>query len=574
MSDTAPQQAVAGGTPTWFGPRDARLFGVVHAPADGRARGGVVICPPLGREHIDTYSGLKVLAQQLCDAGFLVLRFDYLGTGDSTGRDSSAAAFDDYLDSIRTAVDYLRESGADRVAVVGLRMGALLAASAAASLAGLAGLVLWDPVTDGRRYLREQQLLYKVTTGAGESKSGAALESDPDTLAILGIALSNAATAAISAARIPGEMPVPVLMLCRPERIADRRIADLITQDNCTVAEITGQPEFIEPPSIVVKVPMHTLSAIEDWLDDTLPKDAVEVRPTTARDVAVGSLADGRPIVDSITELGPNRLFAIRTAPVDIPADGPTLLVHNTACEHRVGSGRIWTNTARELAALGMAVVRYDRRGVGDTGVATEEYAWIHAPTAIADVTDVIDAVGVAPERLMMSGICSGAWNAAYGALQYGARSLVLVNVLLYSLRRFDGAPEKLSRVAETAVGDEAVAEKRSWSLIKHGLREWLPYHGWLLLGRLGYTQAPEVLLKALAKKGIPTELVLSPSDHEWYTGHRGPRGSARLARRGWRTRLTVTPSGDHAVLDRDLQNYLRKYLADAVRRDFAGQLA
>ncbi len=71
--------------PTWFGPEMAPLYGVIHVPAGRRARGGVVICPPLGKEHVDTYRGLKLLAQELCERGFLVLRFDYHATGDSAG---------------------------------------------------------------------------------------------------------------------------------------------------------------------------------------------------------------------------------------------------------------------------------------------------------------------------------------------------------------------------------------------------------------------------------------------------------------------------------------------------------
>ncbi|KHO18149.1 alpha/beta hydrolase [Mycolicibacterium setense] len=564
------------GVPTWFGPEETRLFGVVHVPDGGVARAGVVICPPLGRQHLDTYRGLKMLAQRLCASGFATLRFDYPGTGDSTGDQCRDSAVDDYLESIRTAVDYLRASGAQSVALVGLRAGALLAATAASSIEDLGGLILWDPAADGRRYLREQQALYQMTVGG---EKGDELPTEPDEVPLLGISLSATAAAALRALKMPATVgSTPVLVLSRPENTGDRRLADLIEAGDCTVQEIAGQPEFIEPPSIVVKIPIDTLAVIEKWLDANLSSETAAFQPVFADLAVVGVLPDGRTVTESITELGPNRLFAIRTAIAGTVECGPTVLFHNTACEHRVGSGRIWPDTARELAALGVSVVRYDRRGVGDTGVATEDFPWMHSPVAKADVSDAIDALGVPAERLVMTGICSGAWNSAYGGLERGAKLVVLVNILLYSLRRSDGGSERIAQVTDAVAGDEdtgdeGTEERRVWGLVKQGLRNWLPYQGWLLLGWLGYTQAPEVLLKALGKSGVPAELVLSPMDFDWYVGHRGPIGAKRLARRGWEPKLMRAPAGDHAVLHRGLQNFIRRYLLDAARREFADQL-
>lgn len=562
------------GVPTWFGPEPSRLFGVVHAPEGGVARAGVVICPPLGREHLDTYRGLKLLAQQLCAKGLAVLRFDYPGTGDSTGDQGQDSAMDDCVESIRMAVDYLRVSGVQTVALVGLCVGSLLAAVAAPSIAGLEGLVMWDPVTDGRRYLREQQVLYQMTVGGQECADSSGVQAEPGVVPLLGIALSPKAAAALGALKMPTTLgSTPVLALSRPERAGDRRLADLIAAGNCTVQEVAGQPEFVEPPSIVVKIPMDTVAMIEKWLDANLPSEVSPFRPEFVDVAVVDELPDGRKVIESIAALGPNRLFAIRTAIVGVAEGGPTVLFHNTACEPRVGSGRIWPDTARELAALGVSAVRYDRRGVGETGVATDEYAWIHSPEAKDDVTNVVEALAVPADRLIMTGICSGAWNSAYAGLRYGARSVVLLNILLYSLRRSEGSSERIGQVTETAVGQERTEQTRTWKAVKQGLRNWLPYQGWLTLGRLGYTQAPEVLLKALGKRGVRAELVLSPSDFEWYEGHRGPIGAQRLARHGWEPKLTVASSGDHAVLHHGLQNFIREHLVDAARREFAGQL-
>ncbi|MGV0809516.1 serine aminopeptidase domain-containing protein [Mycolicibacterium setense] len=561
------------GVPTWFGPEHARLFGVVHVPSGGVARAGVVICPTLGREYQDSYRGLKLLAQQLCAMGFAVLRFDYRGTGDSTGDQYGDDAVAGYLESIRAAVDYLRASGAPSVSLVGLRVGALLAATAADSIPGIDGMVLWDPITNGRRYVREQQTLYQMTVGGGESDG---LPPEPGVVPLLSITLSSAAAAALGALKLPAiDTATSVLVLTRPERADDRHLAGILSTGDCTVQHIAGQPEFIEPPGIVVKVPMDTLATITKWLDANLKSETVAFQPVFADDAVVEELPDGRKVVDSITALGPNRLFAVRSAIADAPQGGPTVLIHNTASDHRVGPGRLWSETARELAAHGVSVFRYDRRRVGDTGVAADEYAWITSADALADATDVIEALGVPTDRLIMAGICSGAWNAAYAGMRYGAKSLVLVNLPIFAWRRIDGVNERLWRVTDFAAGvsDKRTEEVPAWVAVKQWLKSWLPYRGWLLLGRFGYTQVPEVLFEPLGKRGLPSELVLSPWDYEWFVNHQGPNAFTRLARHGWAPKLILAPGGDHSVLHRGLQNFTRTHLVDTVRREFAGQL-
>ena len=112
--DVTPTPAETVEHPTWFGPQDARLFGVVHQPADGMARGAVVICPAVGREQTSTAHGLRMLADQLAARGLLVLRFDYRGTGQSSGHSGQVTARC-WLDDVRAAVRYVRACGAERV---------------------------------------------------------------------------------------------------------------------------------------------------------------------------------------------------------------------------------------------------------------------------------------------------------------------------------------------------------------------------------------------------------------------------------------------------------------------------
>lgn len=138
--------------PFHFGRSSRRLFGIYEPARAGTAPSrAVVICYPEGAEHVCAYRTMRALAERLVRAGLHVLRFDYYGTGDSDG-DSSPERALEWLDDIETAIEEVKQvSGAARVTVVGLRLGANLAACLAARRRGLIEqLVLWEPLDFAR----------------------------------------------------------------------------------------------------------------------------------------------------------------------------------------------------------------------------------------------------------------------------------------------------------------------------------------------------------------------------------------------------------------------------------------
>ncbi|MFB2351088.1 hypothetical protein, partial [Priestia megaterium] len=61
-----------------------------------------------------------------------------------------------WRDDIEMAIEELKGmSGAPRVSLVGMRLGASLAAEVAAQRMDVDRLALWDPIVSGRDYLRE-----------------------------------------------------------------------------------------------------------------------------------------------------------------------------------------------------------------------------------------------------------------------------------------------------------------------------------------------------------------------------------------------------------------------------------
>lgn len=143
--------------PLYFGSSSRRLFGL-YSPAE-RKRSlprAVVLCHPWGSEYERAHRSMRMLDSTLSAAGFDVLRFDYYGSGDSTG-EASEVTLAGWESDIVAAVEEIKDTtGTSRVALVGLRLGATLAARVAARMPTcVRDLVLWDPVVFGDEYLEE-----------------------------------------------------------------------------------------------------------------------------------------------------------------------------------------------------------------------------------------------------------------------------------------------------------------------------------------------------------------------------------------------------------------------------------
>jgi pimeloyl-ACP methyl ester carboxylesterase len=132
------------------------LFGAYHPPAPGAGRsGGVVLCHPFGHEYIRAHRTIRNLGARLSDVGLHVLRFDYFACGDSAG-ETEAGSIARWKSDIAVAIDELKDMASlNRVSIVGVRLGASLAALAAANRKDIEALVLWDPIARGGQYLQE-----------------------------------------------------------------------------------------------------------------------------------------------------------------------------------------------------------------------------------------------------------------------------------------------------------------------------------------------------------------------------------------------------------------------------------
>jgi pimeloyl-ACP methyl ester carboxylesterase len=132
---------------------------------------------PMDRD--ETVAGIPVFAQvagALADAGFIVIRYDKRGVGQSGGRDE-AATLADYADDVRAVVTMMskrRDVDSKRIAVVGHSEGGMIGMLASTQDSKIAALALVaTPGTTGAELVLEQQqhLLDRLKVPAEEKKS-------------------------------------------------------------------------------------------------------------------------------------------------------------------------------------------------------------------------------------------------------------------------------------------------------------------------------------------------------------------------------------------------------------------
>lgn len=253
--------------PFFFGAEQS-LFGVYYPPADTGQQIGVVVCHPWGQEYIRAHRACHQLALRLSNLGVPALRFDYYGTGDSAGEDEEASV-QRSLESIATAIEELRtRSGVTRVALVGMRLGATLAALAGPQHPDVERVVLWEPLVNGAEYLEElkawhsRNMLYFL---------GNIKDSGPKTVTeILGFALSQQMVSEMGAINLLGNTAKPadqVLVIEREKLATTTELCQHLKDGGAAIVyhQVDAPQMWTENPDKAL-VPHQTLETIVNWM--------------------------------------------------------------------------------------------------------------------------------------------------------------------------------------------------------------------------------------------------------------------------------------------------------------------
>ena len=398
-----------------------------HLPATQYGRTAVLVCSTVGFEAIHAYRGLVRLGDELAAHGIPAFRFDFAGTGNSSGNLDGADLVSVWQNNVVDQVRDLRERwGFHSIAIVGFRLGATLAC-ATLDRAGVDALVLWEPVTRGKSFARE---IRAVAQFAEDAASG-----EPDHVESGGFAFPADTLDAIGQLSLmtqaipPG---IPVLLIGRG-RNARLNAKAFETRNPFAVLTTREYDRMICEPHYT-ELPVDSISRINEWVTsafDASPGETAAPELTATADIDAG-------LTETQFRTG-NGLFGIVTRPADFkPGERPTVVLANAGSVCTVGPNRVYVELARALALDGVEVVRFDLRNLGDS--VTADVANANSPypdSAGDDVERILEWCRAWPGQrtFVLAGLCSGSHSSYHFALDNedpDVNEIVLINPLTY----------------------------------------------------------------------------------------------------------------------------------------------
>ncbi|MDQ0467279.1 hypothetical protein [Labrys wisconsinensis] len=407
-------------------------LGWIHPGGSAR---GAVLCGALDYEGLCTYRAWWGLTGRIAAAGCPALRFDYPGSGDSldAGRvERDAGRGEDLVEravaAARGAIERLKAvAGVEEVVLVGLRFGALVAALAAEGRSDVAGLALLAPVASGRAFAREMTIQSKLlAAGLPAAEPGAGL-------AVAGFVLSEPALAGLRRAEIGSLAGVaaPRILLAEPKDRADKALAARLAAQGAAFErqELEGYEALMQSPTLA-REPAAAWAGIAAWVAAEPPsRRAAPLTPPPAVRLA------GEGFAESPVQFGPGRgLAGVLCRPAARRPGAPFVVFANSGRNPRFGWARSTTALARRLAGEGVASLRFDMSGIGDSRSMPDGDEPLYSHQARADMAAALDMlVGQGEAGFLLFGSCSGA-HLVFHAAVADPRVAAVVSV---NLQRF-----------------------------------------------------------------------------------------------------------------------------------------
>jgi alpha-beta hydrolase superfamily lysophospholipase len=208
-----------------------------------------------------------------------------------------------------------------------------------------------------------------------------------------------------------------VLLVDRDDRPVDPTLAARLEMLGSHVTQIRpdGTASMLDAPHLA-KVAEDALADISGWFSDWAVSCVTPVARKTAVEHDDARLVMRDEYQERTVRFGPrNRLFGLLTSPIDDASNAPAIVLLNTGAEYHVGPHRFYVPLARQWAARGHVVLRFDIGGIGDSAPPRGAAEGIVYSSHMLD--DACEAIAFirkeAPRRpVIVTGLCSGGWLA------------------------------------------------------------------------------------------------------------------------------------------------------------------
>ncbi len=446
---------------------------------------------------------MRCLGVELAKKGFVAVRVDYPGTGDSSGSLDETDVQRAWVDAIGEAAEFLHSFGSIEVSAVGMRLGATVLASANAKGLALSSLVLWDPCESGRSFLREVGALESLRRVDFEAPSDGSVVTSEWTFGptsveqIRGFDLLHAASG-LQAGR--------VLAITREDRAFPERLRRALDGRPVEWEVTSEQGAMLDVEPLKAVLAQSAIGRIATWLDEGSTSAAPFVVPTADDTSIVCGRRDDSVVQETFVRLGRHRLFGIVSEPVG-DSHGPLVVFLNTANEEHVGTSRLWVELSRAWSSTGLRCLRFDLTGVGDSPDLPRQLVrpW-YEEEWLEDIEDVLfEMQPQDPTNVVLVGLCSGAYLSVEAVLAFGARGACLINPPVGNDLLHAAATFRRSRFRWM----------RSMAKLLRGLHlrhPWAATGSWQVVRMLFPRRYSEDLIATAAKKNT-TLLVISSTD-------------------------------------------------------------
>lgn len=426
---------------------NGNLHASVFSPTSTSRTGDWVIHVPAFAEEMNKCRPMvSRQARRLAELGAVVIVPDLYGTADSEG-EFYAASWDVWKNDLEFLIGWSLAQGADNVTLWGVRLGCLLAADVAQhQFPSVSTLVLWQPVFNGKQHITQfLRLRMAAALMKGNSENVSQLREkllQGENVEVAGYALppllfTQVEAVTMGALKVPSRLNIGVLEVVGdatkgPLPVTCKQIEAWQSLGvSCMAETVQGEPFW-----------MTQEIALAPALIDVTTSYLASVPPCPAGEDPIMTVSESRLAVDAqlavdktgveslVFSCEGEELVGLLHRPKKVSKIGIVIVVGGP--QYRVGSHRQFVQLARFLCDQGIAVLRFDYRGMGDSSGELRGFEGVGSDIRCA--IDNFQRKCPSVTDIVLWGLCDAATAAVfYAPGDARVKSLVLVNPWVFS---------------------------------------------------------------------------------------------------------------------------------------------